>query len=73
MNEVGLGVSELFILGFIVALLAIVVWPAMRICRRIGFSPLLGLLAVVPIANVVLLWFVALSPWPSSDRREGGA
>jgi hypothetical protein len=50
----------------IMIVLAAVVWPAARICRRVGLSPLLGILAVVPLANVLLLWYVALAPWPAS-------
>jgi hypothetical protein len=34
----------------------VVAWPASRICSRLGFSPWLGILAIVPIANVLLLW-----------------
>jgi hypothetical protein len=34
----------------------------------IGFPPLLGLLAVVPLANLVLLWVVAFSPWPAERQ-----
>ena len=49
----------------------VVVWPAARICRRVGLSPWLGILAVVPIANVVLLWFVAFSPWPLLPASDG--
>jgi hypothetical protein len=45
----------------------------MRICRRAGFSQWLGLLIVVPLANILLLWFVAFSEWPalpgSADDR----
>ncbi|HET7618458.1 MAG TPA: hypothetical protein VFK20_08110 [Vicinamibacterales bacterium] len=52
------------VLAVTVAMLSVVIWPAGRICRRIGFSPWLGVLAVIPIANVLLLWFVAVSPWP---------
>ena len=51
----------------------VVVWPAARICRRVGLSPWLGILAVVPIANVVLLWFVAFSPWPGLPLSHRGA
>ena len=56
-----IGMPELMVL----VLLGIsVVWPAATICRRLGFSPWLGVLAAVPLANVILLWFVALSRWP---------
>ena len=65
-----IGVPELFVVVWVFVALVIVMWPAGRICRRIGFSPLLGVLAVIPLVNLVLLWFVALAEWPAS-RRSG--
>jgi hypothetical protein len=58
------GLPELVVVLVIAAMVLGVVWPAARICRRVGFSPLLGVLAIVPVANVLLLWFVATAPWP---------
>jgi hypothetical protein len=38
------------------------------ICRKIGYSPAVGFLAVVPyfgsLFAIVLLWFLAFSKWP---------
>lgn len=42
--------------------------PAAVIARRIGRSPWLGLLAVVPLVNVILLWVVAFAPWNVDGR-----
>jgi hypothetical protein len=62
----GLGVPELFIILVIVAIIPLaLIWPAMRICRKAGFSQWFGLLIVIPLANIFLLWFVAFSPWPA--------
>jgi len=59
--------------AIIIALtLVVLMWPAGRICRRVGFSPWLGTLIVVPIANIILLWFVALARWPALDASDGG-
>ena len=69
----GLGAPEFVILFILLVVPLVVIWPAMRICRRAGFSQWLGLLIVIPLANIFLLWFVAFSPWPavpeSSDDR----
>ena len=62
-----IGVPELVVICAIAAMSLAVVWPAARICRRLGFSPWLGILAVLPLANLALLWFVALAQWPSAD------
>ena len=67
------GVPELVILLAIFCMGVVVAWPAARICGRLGFSRWLGILAVVPVANVVLLWFVAFTPWPRPPLSQGGA
>ena len=67
MNSVSVGVPELAVVLAIAVSVLAVVFPAGRICRRLGFSSWLGVLAIIPIVNLLLLWFVALSPWPSPD------
>ena len=55
---------ELFlVLVVIVAAVAMVV-PACRICTKTGYPYWLGLLAIVPVANFCLLYFVAFTKWP---------
>ncbi len=68
----GLGVPELIIILFIAVIPLVLIWPAMRICRRAGFSPWLGILIVIPLANIFLLWFVAFSPWPALPSSADG-
>jgi hypothetical protein len=63
-----IGIPEVAVLIAIAAMSLVVIWPAGRICRRLGFSPWLGILAALPLANVVLLWFLALSQWPKADQ-----
>lgn len=41
----------------------IVVIPYWRIFKKAGFSPFLSLLILVPVANLVILYFVAFSDW----------
>jgi hypothetical protein len=67
MGADSIGIPELTVVLAIVLMALVVVWPASRICRRIGFSPWLGVLAVFPLANLVLLWFVALAKWPGAN------
>ncbi len=66
-----MAVPELTIVLVVVASLALVVYPASRICARLGYPAGLGLLAVVPVINLVLLWFVASSAWPIDQQRRG--
>ena len=39
-----------------------------KILGRMGFPPWLAILASIPILNLVLLYYVALTPWPSEAR-----
>ena len=61
-----IGMPELFIVLVVGAVSAIlVIWPAARVCAKAGYSPWLGIAAVIPVANVILLWFLALAEWPA--------
>jgi hypothetical protein len=66
-----LSAGELTVIFLVTGMsLAVVSWPAARICRRAGFSAWLGILAVVPVANLLLLWFLATVPWPAGMGGE---
>jgi hypothetical protein len=67
------GAPEVVLILAIFCMGLVLAWPAGRICSRIGFSPWLGSLAVVPIVNVLLLWYVAFAPWPRTPPGHGGA
>jgi hypothetical protein len=56
-------------LWMLVIAIAVVV-PAWRICRRTGYPGWLGLLTLIPVANLVLLYFIAFADWPA-DKRGG--
>jgi hypothetical protein len=52
--------------GFIWLIGAVlVVIPFWRICARVGHSPWLSLLMLVPIANILFLYYLAFGEWPS--------
>jgi len=72
MNMMHLGIPPLLVMFVVLALSAVVlIWPVAWICRRVGFSPWLGILIMVPLANLLLLWFVAVAEWPNlpASRR----
>jgi hypothetical protein len=50
--------------------IAAVAYPIGRILARIGFSPLWAVLTFVPVANLVAVWVLALSPWPGERPRN---
>ncbi len=66
----GLRLPELLILAIVAVLGGVVmIYPATRICRKAGFSPWLGIGIMIPIANLMLLWFLALAEWPARRDR----
>jgi len=44
---------------------ALVVVPFWKICAKAGYSGWLSLLVLVPIANIVFIYFLAFSNWPA--------
>ncbi len=52
----------------VVALLVVV--PVWRICVKAGYSGWLSLLVLVPIANLLLLYFLAFAEWPVERRAS---
>jgi hypothetical protein len=62
-----LGGPELAMVAFVmIGSLIVVAFPASRICVRIGFPAWVGILAVLPLVNIGLLWFVAFTEWPKA-------
>jgi predicted PurR-regulated permease PerM len=64
-----MGIPELTVVAYWALLAATVLWPVTRICSRMGFSQWLALLALVPVGNLVLLWFLAYARWPVDAGR----
>ncbi|KAA0695291.1 hypothetical protein DT594_10705 [Halopseudomonas laoshanensis] len=50
---------------------AIVVVPVWQICRRTGYPGWLGLLMLIPMVNLVLLYFIAFADWPAHKAGTG--
>ncbi len=54
--------------------LAIVVVPFWRICTKAGYLGWLSLLVLIPIVNMVFVYFLGFSEWPSlrGDKSTDG-
>ena len=60
--------------GFFWPLAAIIaIIPFWRICDRVGLSPWLSLLLLIPLANVIFIYYVAFADWPSQAGGARGA
>jgi hypothetical protein len=66
MSGMPMGGGPLMLLVFI----ALIVVPFWFIFKKTGYSPWLSLLMVVPLLNIVLLFFLAFSQWPASGGRS---
>ncbi len=61
---------------FVIGVLGAVAWvvPFWRLFQRMGYSPYLSLLMLVPFVNLGLLYYVAFLDWPierGTERLEG--
>jgi hypothetical protein len=52
--------------------LVIAVVPFWRICKRVGHSPWLSLLVVLPLVNLIFIYYLAFSLWPVEHRGASG-
>jgi hypothetical protein len=62
------GIIFLHPVAILLAVLFVV--PLWRICTKAGYSGWLSLLTLIPIANLVLLYFLAFSTWPLERRAS---
>jgi hypothetical protein len=67
MNNFMLGPAELVIILFIVTVILVPFW---RICTKAGYPGALAVLMLVPLLNIVMLYFLAFAEWPVL-RRTG--
>lgn len=56
------------LIWFLVGALILVV-PFWFIFKKAGFSPRLSLLMIVPLVNIVMLYYLALTPWPIGGQK----
>jgi hypothetical protein len=42
--------------------------PFWKIFGRMGFPPWLAIIASLPLVNLIVLYYVALTPWPRESR-----
>ena len=43
--------------------------PLCLILQKAGYSPWLGLLALIPFVGVIILWVLAFSDWPAVKKN----
>ena len=54
----------LLIIFMVVSMVVLVVWPFWRIFDKAGYPGVMSLLMIVPVLNVIALFFLAFAQWP---------
>ena len=69
----GIGFPEILVIALIIALVGIAfkIVPYWFIFRKAGYHPALSLLMVVPIASIIMLFFLAFAEWPILKKSGG--
>lgn len=57
---------------FYIVILAVVIFPHWKMFQRAGYSGALSLLLILPIINIIVLFWFGLSDWPALRGRRGG-
>ncbi len=57
-------------LWMLIIAIALVI-PTWRICQRTGYPGWIGILILVPMVNLILLYFIAFSDWPTDKKGAG--
>jgi hypothetical protein len=67
-----LGVPEIILIVAVIAVFGAVftVVPYWFIFRKAGFHPALSLLMIVPLAGVIMKFFLAFADWPSLKKVD---
>jgi hypothetical protein len=60
------GLHTFWLIGTIIAII-----PLWRICDRVGLSPWLSLLLAVPLAGILVTYYVAFTAWPGPRGSAG--
>lgn len=73
MHEWGFGYGYLFgPLGMLI-IAALVIIPFWKICERAGYPGIVALLIVIPLVNLIFLYWLASADWPSQKSPPAGA
>lgn len=49
---------------------ALVIIPFWKICQKAGYPGVLGLLIIVPLVNLVFLYYLGFATWPIQKSGE---
>jgi hypothetical protein len=60
------GAAEVLLIALVIIILSVVkIIPYWRIFSRAGFSPWLSIFIILPIVDLILLYYLGFAEWPS--------
>jgi hypothetical protein len=54
-----------FLIGAIIMII-----PFWQIFKKAGFNPALSILMLVPIANIIIIFYLAFAEWPAMRKGQ---
>lgn len=66
----GFGAPPPIELGITTAFLLLVLFPIWRICAKAGFPGWYSLAVLIPILNLLFLYYLAFASWPAVVESE---
>jgi hypothetical protein len=70
MSTIGATEIVLILIFVLIALVIFRLVPFWQIFKKAGFNPLLSLLMVVPLAHLVMTYYLAFSKWPNVKEEK---
>lgn len=66
------GMSEIIIILIVclAAMILLILLPNWKIFGKAEFSPVLSLLMLVPLVNIIMLYYLAFADWPSLKQTQ---
>ena len=61
------GLAEIFVIAIIAA---VIIFPYWKIFSKAGYSGALSLLMLIPLVNVIMLFFLAFADWPALKNAQ---
>jgi dolichol kinase len=67
-----IGLTEILLIVTVCLIFAIIflLIPYWRIFEKAGFSPAFSLLMILPIVNLVMIYYLAFAEWPSLKQGQ---
>ena len=67
-----IGLPEILLIFCVVVIFAVVflLVPYWRIFGKAGFPPALSLLMIVPLVNLVMIYYLAFAEWPGLKQGQ---